>query len=109
MMTLLRTFASYFQRQPDDRPRYHGKLVDGDKLIVRTDVFVEALCPCGSQHIHRLTLFSTSECARCGRTIAVRSIEYHRVGPDEIPTPQITIGFVMTEDALHRRETHGVH
>lgn len=83
--------------------------LDGDKLVVSVDLFVDARCPCGSEHIHHLTLYSTSECARCGRTIGVRSVQYIRTSPSLRPDPYISIGFVQTDDALRRRVTTGVH
>lgn len=86
-----------------------GQITDGAKLILETAVYVEARCPCGSEHIHRLDLFSTSECRRCNRTIAIRSIQYYRPGPHVMPDPQFSIGFVMTDEALARRRTAGVH
>jgi predicted RNA-binding Zn-ribbon protein involved in translation (DUF1610 family) len=83
--------------------------VDGDKLIHRLDLTVDASCPCGSQVIHHLTLMTTAECPRCGRTLAIRSIEYHRTKPASVPTPVISIGWVHSDELLRRTETRGVH
>lgn len=92
-------------RMPPDAP---GR-VDGDKLIHRVDVVVDASCPCGSTVIHHLTLISTADCRRCGRTIGVRSIEYHRRSPAAVPQPIISIGWIHSETHLRRSPTTGVH
>lgn len=85
------------------------KIKEGDKLVVNVELFVDARCPCGSTHIHRLTLYNTSECARCGRTIGVRAIEYIRAAPSCRPEPYVSVGYVQTDDSLVRRTTQGVH
>lgn len=81
----------------------------GDKLVVSFELFVDARCPCGSPHIHHLTLYNTSECARCGRRLGVRSIEYVRSMPSLRPDANISVGYVQTDEALLRRQTRGVH
>jgi hypothetical protein len=78
---------------------------NGDKLIIHMEVYVEARCPCGSQHIHRLSLTATSECARCGRTLGVRSLEYFRPHVNALPDPVVSVGYVLTADSLARRPT----
>jgi hypothetical protein len=83
--------------------------VDGDKLIHRFDLTVDASCPCGSQIIHHLTLMTTAECPRCGRTLAIRGIEYHRTSPAAVPLPTISIGWVHTDEMLRGVRTRGVH
>ena len=108
MIELLRRLLRRSTPPPSPFP-LPEKIKDSDKLIVSFELFVDARCPCGSQHIHRLTLYSTSECARCGRTLGVRSIEYIRSMPSLRPEPVISVGYVLTDEALARRETHGVH
>lgn len=83
--------------------------VDGDKLIHRVDLTVDASCPCGSQIIHHLTLMTTADCPRCGRTLAIRSIEYHRTTPAAVPVPVISIGWVHSDELLRGSRTRGVH
>jgi hypothetical protein len=80
-----------------------------EKLVDRLDVTVDAYCPCGSTHLHHLTLVSTSECARCSRTLAIRSIQYVRSNFGTIPQAQVSVGYVFTPDSLRRRRTTGVH
>ena len=112
MMRMLReALAAEWARVRGVRPIASSgePIVDGEKLIRDFAVYAEAVCPCGSQHLHRLTLVSTSECARCGRTIAIRSIDYFRRGPNELPEPRVSVGFVQTDEALGRRVTRGVH
>jgi hypothetical protein len=82
---------------------------ESERLIDRLDVLVDAYCPCGSTHLHHLTLVSTSECARCGRTLAIRSIHYARTSPWVMPTPQVSVGYVFTPESLRSRQTAGVH
>lgn len=77
-------------------------------LIVRLEVYVEALCPCGSQHLHRLSLNSTALCARCGRTLAVRSLEYFRPHVEAIPDAHVTVGYVVTRETLARQPASSV-
>jgi hypothetical protein len=105
MIELLRSMVASVRR---GRTRT-TEIADGAKLIDHMDVFVDAYCPCGSQHLHRLTLVSTSECARCGRTIGIRSIVYYRSSPSQMPTPNVSVGYLLTESALARRPTRGVH
>lgn len=95
--------------RPTPQPPAPLEVGDSERLIVSVEVFVDARCECGSEHIHRLTIYSTSECARCGRTLGVRSIQYIRSSPGMQPKPYISVGYVQTEDALRRRETRGVH
>lgn len=83
--------------------------VDGAKLIHRLDLTVDASCPCGSQIIHHLTLMTTVDCPRCGRTLAIRSIEYHRTSPAAVPDPTISIGWVHSDELLRGARTRGVH
>jgi hypothetical protein len=82
---------------------------DSEKLIEQLDVTVIAYCPCGSTRPHRLSLIGTSECLRCSRTLAVRSILYMRSHYGEIPTPQVSVGYVQLAETLRQRETAGVH
>jgi hypothetical protein len=97
-------------RQPPPEPPGEPTLEpESERLIDRLDVLVDAYCPCGSTHIHHLTLVSTSECARCGRTLAIRSIQYARTSPSVMPTPQVTVGYLFTPEALVKRTTTGVH
>lgn len=80
-------------------------LPEGDERLIQAfEVLADVLCPCGSQIIHQLTLASTTDCPRCGRTIAIRAIEYARVGP--IPEPVITVGFVERIRFTSRRGVH---
>lgn len=84
--------------------------LDGNELIRRIDVGVEALCPCGSAHIHHLTLMSLAECRRCGHTFGIRSIQFLRTGPSAVPTTNIvTVGYLVTPESLAKRQTRGVH
>lgn len=83
--------------------------IDGEKLIHRIDLTVDASCPCGSQIIHHLTLMTTVDCPRCGRTLAIRSITYFRTSPAAVPKPVITMGWVHSSEALRKSETRGVH
>lgn len=85
-------------------------LVDGDKLIGRIDLTVDAKCPCGSQVSHILTLHSHADCPRCGRTYAIRSIEYFRQSPEQLPNAHVTVGYVVTRAALRKATAlGGVH
>jgi hypothetical protein len=86
-----------------------GRIAGGERLIDRFEVTCTAYCPCGSRHIHYLTLVSTSECARCGRTLGIRSIDYNRSGPHDMPDPIVSVGYLQTDAALDRRPTVGVH
>jgi hypothetical protein len=83
--------------------------LDTSHLIEDFDVMVGCRCPCGSNILHRLTLVSTAECIRCGRTIGIRSLEYFRPGPAQQPKPRITVGFVHTQAFLRTRKTIGIH
>ena len=101
---------SLFRRLPPPPDHAEPTLEpESERLIDRLDVLVDAFCPCGSTHIHHLTLVSTSECARCGRTLAIRSIQYARTSPSVMPTPQVTVGYLFTPEALVKRTTTGVH
>ena len=91
---------------PDDDPQAHP---DSLKLIHRLDVFVDAQCPCGSAHIHRLTLATTSECRRCGRTLAIRAIQFFREKYGAMPQPIVSVGYVQLDETLAKRQTTGVH
>jgi hypothetical protein len=82
---------------------------DGASLILAVEVYVEARCACGSPHIHRLSLTATSECRRCSRTLGVRSLEYYRPSVNTVPNPVVSVGYVLTTEALARRPTSGVH
>jgi hypothetical protein len=79
------------------------------KLVHRIDLTVDASCPCGSTLIHHLTLMSTADCPRCGRTLAIRAIEYHRTSPASVPIPVISIGWVHSTESLRHARTRGVH
>ena len=79
------------------------------KMVHRLDLTIDATCPCGSDILHHLTLVSTSECPRCGRTIAIRSFEYFRSSPASVPDPIISIGWVVTQELLRSARTRGVH
>ena len=61
--------------------------IDGRKLVRADDMTINHAVPCGSEIIHHLTLMSTSECPRCGRTLAIRSIFYHRTTRRRVPIP----------------------
>jgi hypothetical protein len=82
---------------------------DGSKLIQEFSILVVCTCPCGSTMPHQLSLTSTADCRRCGRTIGVRSITYVRRGPGVIPRPEVTVGYVLTPQALRARRTVGIH
>lgn len=103
--SLLRWIDKVTQRVTVSAPQK----VDGDKLIHRIDLTVDASCPCGSSLIHHLTLMTTVDCPRCGRTIAIRSIAYHRTSPASIPNPVISIGWVHSDEHLRTAQTRGVH
>lgn len=79
------------------------------ELILGMEVYVEARCPCGSAHVHRLTLVSTADCVRCGRALAVRSIEYYRPTLEALPQPLVSVGYVVPRDRLAAQPTVGVH
>jgi hypothetical protein len=93
-----------FTRAPEAAPA-----IDGRKLIHRLDLTVDASCPCGSTIIHHLTLMSTADCPRCGRTLAIRSVQYLRASPAAVPDPQISVGWVMSQESLRVVRTRGVH
>lgn len=85
-------------------------IADGEKLIERVDLTIEARCPCGSKIAHLLTLHSHADCPRCGRTFAIRSLQYFRRSPDQLPDMHVTIGFVVTHETLKKaRPAGGVH
>ena len=79
------------------------------KLVKSVAVLVLARCPCGSQIDHALSLYSSRECPRCGRTIGIRSIHFDRAGIEHLPEAHVSIGFVVTKDTLRRAKTGGVH
>ena len=97
---LLRWFTS---DQPEPTPEPVAK------LIHRVDFTVDATCPCGSQSIVHLTLMTTVDCPRCGRTMAIRAIEYHRTTPAAVPDLRISIGWVQSDAMLRQARTRGVH
>lgn len=61
------------------------------------DVRVGCRCSCGSQVLHQVTLVSTADCPRCGRTIGIQSFVYYRRGPGTLPDPRVTVGEVFEE------------
>jgi hypothetical protein len=94
---------------PPPAPQADPPPHESDNLIDRIDVTVDAYCPCGSTHLHHLSLVSTSECARCSRTLAIRGIVYIRPRFGEMPSARVSVGYVFTPDSLRRRRTTGVH
>lgn len=104
-MSLIARLLSRFRTPPKCEPVF-----DGHKLIERVELMVEARCPCGSSHTHLLALHSSADCARCGRTFAIRSIEYFRKSPNQLPDMHVTIGYVVTPETLQKaRPVGGVH
>ena len=105
MLDWLRTLAKRWAvpEPPEPQARYGAELID------RLDVLVTAYCPCGSTHLHHLTLVSTSECRRCGRTLAIRSLQYLRPHYSDLPDPEVSVGYVVTPENLRARTTQGVH
>ena len=91
------------EEPPEPQTRYGADLID------RLDVLVTAYCPCGSTYLHHLTLVSTSECRRCGRTLAIRSLQYLRPRFSDLPDPNVSVGYVVTPENLRARTTQGVH
>lgn len=84
-------------------------VTSGNELIEDFDLVVGCRCPCGSKVLHQITLASTADCARCGRTIGIRSIVYYR-RPDELPVPVVSIGYLWSETKLAARAAvGGVH
>lgn len=101
----LTTILAALFRHAADEPQ-----PDGGKLIEDFDLMVGCRCPCGSKILHRLTLVSTADCPRCGRTIGIRSIVYYRRGLGTLPMPDVSIGWVMTDEKLAARPAaKGVH
>jgi len=94
-----------FRPEPEQLP-----MVGCGKLVDNVELMLEVRCPCGSAHPHFLGLHSTKDCARCGRTIAIRSLSYHRQRPDQLPNLEVSIGFVVTErGARNAVPVGGVH
>jgi hypothetical protein len=85
------------------------RIIDSAHLIDHFAVTCTAYCSCGSKTIHHLTLVNTSDCARCGNTIGIRSIHYFRQSPGDLPEPRVEVGYLRTERALSARKTAGVH
>jgi len=90
-------------------PQANVPLPDSAKLIQQVEVTVMCLCPCGSKLPQRLSLLTSAECLRCGRTMAIRSFQYMRSHYGEIPNPSVSVGYLHTDDSLSRRSTSGVH
>ena len=64
----------------------------------RVDLTVDAGCPCGSPIIHHLTLMTTADCPRCGRTLAIGRFHYYRSSPR--PSGRPSVGWVESEESL---------
>jgi hypothetical protein len=109
LMKLTKTRLTELWRQWTAQPAPPPHQVETRKLVHRLDLTIDATCPCGSDILHHLTLVSTSECPRCGRTIAIRSFEYFRSSPASVPDPIISIGWVVTQELLRSARTRGVH
>lgn len=93
------------------KPAITAPVLDGETLVRRLDLFVEALCPCGSQITHQLALHSVIDCPRCGRAFAILSVEYERApGPDKLPDVHVWVGYVAKRESPRRPTAHvGVH
>lgn len=106
LLTLLRVpqaVIEHARESPEPAP-------NGEKLIEDFALRVGCRCPCGSQLLHQLTLVSTADCPRCGRTFGIRSIVYYRRGTGALPRPEVTIGWIFSAEKLAQRPAvGGVH
>lgn len=96
-MTLLSRLFGRALHKPVNR-----ELVVQERLIDRIDLMIEARCPCGAATAHLMALHTTADCPRCSRSFAIRSVEYFRAGPHQLPDMKITLGFVWkTSGSVH--------
>lgn len=102
-MNLLEHFLTWLRTLDGPTPEPASR----PDLIIDVSVLVRAKCPCGSQIEHVLTLYSTSECPRCGLTIGIRKLDFFRRGTAHLPDANISIGYLRTTAGLENLPTPG--
>lgn len=97
-------FRDYFRLSEAGPPEAGAELIEDFELRVG------CRCPCGSRMLYQLTLVSTADCARCGRTFGIRSIVYYRSCPGSLPSPVVSIGYLFSDAKLAARlPAGGIH